>query len=218
MIAIPSTIPHIDVTHLRRALPTTPAAWLESGQRIAFDCAGVAFEQFRAADTRALYDIRNHPTVLPFMPSPEPLPYDRHLAWVETRLLAPGPDSPLVVIGRAGGVPAAFALLKPAPQDGALEIGVMVAGPWQRGTLAPRVGGAMFAIAARLFGAHTIVSHVHPGNKQALLLNEGCGLLPTGESQKPGEIMFRAPLADLLAPPAYRRWIERARVRVLAPD
>jgi RimJ/RimL family protein N-acetyltransferase len=200
------------------ALPTTIAGWLESGRRIAFDCGGVAVEQFRAADTGALYEIRNHPTVLPFMPSPEPLPYARHLHWVETQLLAAGPASPLLVIGRADGVPAGFALLKPTPQAGELEIGVMVAGPWQRGTVAPRTGGAMFAIAARLFGAHAIVSHVHPGNRQALLLNEGCGLKPTDASTKPGEIMFRAALADLLAPPAYRRWIDRSRLRVLAPD
>ncbi|WP_306397148.1 GNAT family N-acetyltransferase [Telluria beijingensis] len=198
-------------------MPTTIAAWLAAGQRIAFECGGVAFEQFKGADTEALYAIRNHSTVLPFMPSPEPMPYERHLAWVESQLLAPSPGSPLVVIGRADGVPAAFALLKPTPWAGVLEIGVMVAGVWQRGTVAPRVGGAMFAIAARLFGAHTIVSHVHPGNRQALLLNQGCGLLPTDESQKPGEIMFRAALADLLAPPAYRRWIDRSRLRVL-PD
>jgi hypothetical protein len=76
----------------------------------------------------------------------------------------------------------------------------------------------MFAIAARLFGAHTIVSHVHAGNRQALQLNAGCGLLATDESTKPGEIMFRAALADLLAPPAYRRWIDRSRLRILAPD
>lgn len=196
-------------------MPTTIGAWLDGGQRIAFDCGGVAFEQFQAPDTEALYEIRNHPTVLPFMPSPEPLPWARHLAWVEAQLLAPGPDSPLVVIGRAEGAAAGFALLKPTPREGVLEIGVMVAGRWQRGTVAPRVGGAMFAIAARLFGAHTIVSHVHPGNEQALLLNKGCGLLPTDESQKPGEIMFRATLADLLAPPAYRRWIDRSRLRVL---
>ena len=74
----------------------------------------------------------------------------------------------------------------------------------------------MFAGAAGLFGAHTSVSHVHPSNQGALLLNQGCGLLPTDESQKPGEIMFRAALADLLAPPAYRRWIDRSRLRVLA--
>ena len=198
-------------------LPTTIAGWLESGRRIAFDCGGVAFEQFRAADTGALYEIRNHPTVLPFMPSPEPLPYARHLAWVEAQLLVAGPASPLVVIGRAGGVPAAFALLKPTPHAGVLEVGVMATGPWQRSTVAPGACGAMSTVAGRLFGAHTIVTHANAGNRASLLLNERCGLERTNDSVKPGEIMFRVALDDLLTP-AFRRWIGRARLRVLPPD
>ena len=43
---------------------------------------GLELAQFTAADTQALYDVRNHQSVRSFMANAEPLAWDRHVAWV----------------------------------------------------------------------------------------------------------------------------------------
>lgn len=190
--------------------PLTLEAWLRLGHRLAFKCGDVAFTQFDAADTMDLHDIRNHPSVRPFMPSAEPVPLERHREWVRSQLLEVHERSPLVLIGRAAGEPVAFGLLKPCAEAGVLEagvleVGVLVAAPWQRGLLPTRLGVALFTIAARMYGAHTLVSHVKHTHRQALRLNQGAGLLPAGASDKPGETCFRTPVAAVLSTPLYRR-------------
>jgi RimJ/RimL family protein N-acetyltransferase len=179
--------------------------WLRLGHRLAFSCGEVAFTQFEAADTMALHDIRNHPSVRPFMPSPEPVPLERHREWVRAQLLEVHAQSPLVLVGRASGEPVAFGLLKPTADADALEVGVMVKAPWQRGLLPTRLGVALFSIAARVFGTRTLVSHVKHSHDQALRLNRGAGLLPAETSGKPGETCFRTPIGRLLSTPLYRR-------------
>lgn len=188
--------------------------WLRRGSRIDFTCGDVTFGQFAAADTMALYQVRNDPTVRPFMPSPEPLPLDRHREWVRTQLLAVQAESPLVLIGRAAGEPVACGLLKPAGEADALEIGVLVAGARQRGPLPLLLGVALFAIADRVFGARTLVSHVHRGHRTAQRLNQAVGLMPVDGSGKPGETRFRTPLASALATPVARRCARELVIRL----
>ena len=195
----------------------TLEAWLRLGSRIHFTCGDVTFGQFAAADTMALYQIRNDPTVRPFMPSPEPLALDRHQEWARSRLVAVHAESPLVLVGRAAGEPVACGLLKPTGEAGVLEIGVLVAGARQRGPLPLRLGVALFAIADRVLGAHTLVSHVHRGHRTALRLNEAVGLVPVAGSVKPGETRFRTPLASLLATPVSRRCGRELVIRVSRP-
>ena len=165
----------------------------------------------------ALYQVRNDPTVRPFMPSPEPLALDLHQAWARSRLLAVHAESPLVLIGRAAGEPVACGLLKPTGEADALEIGVLVAGARQRGALPLLLGAALFAIADRVFGARTLVSHVHRGNRAALRLNKTVGLVPAAGSVKPGETRFRTPLAILLATPVSRRCARELVIRISRP-
>lgn len=187
------------------ASPMTPGEWHRRGHRLAFGVGDAEFAQFGAADSAALYEIRNHPTVRPFMPSPDPVPVERHDAWVRSNLIDTHDKSPLIVIGRASGQPVAFGLLKPTAEAGVLEVGVLVAGAWQRGTLPPRLGAALFTIAARIFGTHTLVSYVNHGHAQALRLNRGAGLLAEAQSDKPGETAFRTPMSVALSTPIYRR-------------
>jgi hypothetical protein len=195
-------------------LPVELEAWLRLGHRLAFTCGEVGFKQFGAADTMDLYRIRNHPTVRPFMPSPEPMPYERHQDWVRAHLLEIHAGSPLVLIGRAGAEPAAFGILKPTAEPGALEVGVIVAGTRQGSTLSPRLGVALFTIAHEVFGAHALVSHVHHGHRTALRLNQGAGLLPADGSDKPGETSFRTPIAVALSTPLYRRCARELAIHV----
>jgi RimJ/RimL family protein N-acetyltransferase len=198
-------------------LPMPLEDWLRGGSRLAFACGDVAFEQFAAADTMALYQVRNDPSVRPFMPSPDPLPFERHEEWVRSQLLETHAASPLVLIGRAAGEPVACGLLKPAGEAGTLEIGVLVAGARQRGPLPLLLGVALFTIADHVFGAHTLISHVHRGHRTALRLNQAVGLNPVAGSGKPGETRFRAALASALATPVYRRCARDLVIRVNHP-
>jgi RimJ/RimL family protein N-acetyltransferase len=198
-------------------LPLELEAWLRLGHRLAFTCGDVEFEQFGAADTMDLYRVRNDPSVRPFMPSPEPLPLARHRDWVRSHLLDVHAGSPLVLVGRAAGEAVAFGLLKPTAEAGVLEIGVIVAGPRQHGPVPLRLGAALFTIAARVFGAHTLVSHVHHGHRTALRLNRAVGLIPDDGSAKPGETLFRTPMSAALSTPVYRRCARQLVIHIERP-
>lgn len=189
-------------------------AWHNLGHQIAFSLGNIDFEQFRASDTGALYEIRNHSTVRPFMPSPEPLPFERHLEWVNAQLINKHEKSPLVMIGRMAGQPAGFGVIKPTGEPGVLEIGVIIAGERQRTLLPARVGTALFTIAAKIFGAHTLVSHVSHQHEQALRLNQGAGLIPKTSSKKSGETLFRTPTSVALSTPLYVRCVRGLEIHV----
>jgi len=175
------------------------------------------FGQFCASDSDALYEIRNHSTVRTFMPSPEPLPRDRHLDWVGSKLLNKDSDTPLLIVGRVNKQPVGFGVLKPTSVSGVLEVGVIVAGDWQRTFLPIRLGAAMFAISAQLFGTHTLVSYVNRNHSQALRLNRAAGLIPEDSSNKSGEVFFRTPIITLLSTPVYRRCIRGLTIYIKKP-
>ncbi len=165
---------------------------------------------------QALYEIRNDPTVRPFMPSPEPLALDRHLAWVHNQLLVPGLSSPLILIGRtAACVPVGFGLLKPSAQTGALEVGAMLAGDWQRSGLAPRLIAGLISIAGQFFGASTLLTHVNRAHEKALRFNRGWGLLEV-PSDKNGEHRLQAPITQVLKTPLYQRCARDLRIEISA--
>jgi len=193
-------------------------SWLRQGQGLTLSIGAVGFAQFgcRDDDAQALHAIRNHASVRPFMPTPEPLPLARHLAWVADQLLQPGPSSPLILIGRAPATqePLGFGLLKPvAEAAGMLEVGAMVVGPWQRSPLPTRLVAALVAVARQLFGAETLQTHVNSAHAQALRFNRGWGLqeMPSG---KPGELCLSGPIAEVLATPLYRRCVRGLRIGI----
>lgn len=184
--------------------------WLHGEQVLTLRTFDVRFEQFDGAapagDTQALYEIRNHATVRPFMPSPEPLALARHVAWVQDQLLVPGPSSPLILIGRtATRAPIGFGLLKPSAKIGAFEVGAMLVGDWQRSGLAPRLVAGLASIAAQLFDADMLLTHVHPAHERALRFNRAWGLMDAPSSDKAGELRLEAPITQLLQTPLYRR-------------
>ena len=189
------------------SFPVDLELWHQLGDRIGFTIGDARFAQFAASDTDALFEIRNHPTVTPFMPSSQAIPYERHVEWVKSTLLAPGKDTPLILIGRVAGQPIGFGILKPTGEAGTLEIGVIVAGMAQRNSLPLKLGAALITLAAQLFGARTLVSYVNQKHNDALRLNSGAGLIRTESSAKPGEFFFRTPIEIAASTPLYRRCV-----------
>jgi RimJ/RimL family protein N-acetyltransferase len=205
LLNAPAAVPVIPSPNFDLEFPVALELWHRAGSRISFAIGDVCFTQFDAADADALFGIRNDPTVIPFMPGAQAIPYQRHLDWVSTTLLQKNSNTPLILLGRAAGQAIGFGLLKPTAEAGVLEIGVIIAGAWQRTSLPPRLGGALIAAAAQLFGAHTLVSYVNQQHGHALRLNSGAGLLQAPASDKAGEHYFRTPVSALTATPIYRR-------------
>jgi RimJ/RimL family protein N-acetyltransferase len=185
--------------------PVDLRLWHTLGYEIGFQTSHVEFNQFSENDSRALYEIRNHSSVRPFMPSSDILPFESHLNWVASQLLNPHKDSPLLLIGYHDSKPIGFGILKPTTDSRVLEAGVIVIEEWQHNSLPISVGAALLTIAAKAFGADTLVSYVNENHKQALRLNKGVGLIPGEISSKLGEIFFQAPISILLSTSIYRR-------------
>ncbi|MTW14128.1 hypothetical protein GM658_26285 [Pseudoduganella eburnea] len=80
--------------------------------------------------------------------------------------------------------------------------------------LPPRLGCALIALAAQLFGADTLVSYVNPRHGHALRLNGGAGLQLAARSDKPGEQCFRTRLDALVSTPFYRRCTRGLQIRL----
>jgi len=170
------------------------------------------FRQFAAEDTRALYCIRNHPSVRGYLPDPSLIPYAAHRAWVQKELLE-GRNLCLFLV-REAGQPIGFALLKRCSPD-TLEIGVMIREA-DRHPLVPVYAGALMLYWAfcRL-GATWVVSYpVHP---RALALNQYFGPEEVA-SDRPGKIKLRLHRDVGLADPNYRRVFGRIQGRMVVEE
>jgi len=205
LLNAPAAVPVIPNSNFNLEFPVDLELWHRAGSRISFAIGDACFTQFEAGDADALFSVRNDPTVIPFMPGGQPIPYQRHLDWVKATLLDKNSATPLILLGRAAGCAIGFGILKPTAEAGVLEIGVIIAGEWQRTSLPPRLGAALIAAATQLFGAHTLVSYVNQQHGHALRLNSGAGLVQAAASDKPGEHYFRTPASALTATPIYRR-------------
>lgn len=205
LLNAPVAVPVILSPNLEIDFPVGLELWHRRGARISFTIGEASFTQFDAADADALFAIRNDPSVLPFMPGAQAIPYQRHLDWVRSTLLDKNSSTPLILLGRAAGQAIGFGILKPTAEAKTLEIGVIIAGEWQRTSLPPRLGGALIALAGQLFGADTLVSYVNQQHAHALRLNSGAGLQQAASSDKAGEHYFRTPVSVLASTPIYRR-------------
>jgi hypothetical protein len=188
-------------------IPVSVEAWHHSGFQISFNLGDVIFEQFRSKDINALYEIRNHSTVRPFMPSADALPIDQHIKWVKSNVLSITSLTPLILVGRIEGQPVGFGVIKPTSESGTIEIGVIVCGVWQRSALPVRLGAALLAIAAQIFAAQTLLSTVSHQHDTALRLNRGVGFILSDSFLKPGEAFFRTPTIVAISTPIYKRCI-----------
>lgn len=184
-----------------------PAWHATSGARLSVRSGALALRQFAPDDTRALYDIRNHPTVRGFMPDPAPLAYAAHSAWVAAHLVKG--SAYLVFLIRVADEPVGFALLKRLDARGEqAEIGLMLRDAAVHGGVAGRAAVIMAWLAANQYGVTEIVTYAHPAHARALALNRQIGLVDA-PSDKAGEYCFRAPTSTVLNNPRVRRIMAR---------
>lgn len=186
-------------------MPVNLGSWHMMGYEIGFQTSQVEFRQFSIDDSSVLYEIRNHPSVRPFMPSPDPISYESHLSWVTSQLINSHQSSPLLFIGYHNSKSVGFGILKPTTDPWVLEIGVIVIEEWQRHILPTSIAAALLTVATQAFGAESLVSYVNKNHHQALRLNQGFGLTRSETSSKPGEFFFKTPTHVLLSTSIYRR-------------
>jgi len=180
------------------------AEWHEGAWRLAFRLGAVRFTSFVEADVTALLTVRNDAGVRPFMPTPVPVAPEEHLAWVRANLLTITAATPLLVLGRHGGKPVGFGVVKPTREHAVLELGVMVVENWQRGLLPARLALALVVIAKELLGARELLTHVRPAHLQAMRFNRAWGLEEV-PSSKPGEMCLQGRCDAVLSTTMGRR-------------
>ncbi len=147
---------------------------------------GLELAQFTAADTQALYDVRNHQSVRSFMANAEPLAWDRHVAWVQDNLLSGGKI--LLMMVRVNGEAVGFTLLKLFDADTG-EIGVVVREAPRHRLVAAEAGAATLHLGFEVIGFARLLSYVVPSHAHALDFNRrggGCEI----DSDKPGMRAF----------------------------
>ena len=156
--------------------------------------------RFTAADTRALWEIRNHDTVLPFLSDPRPIEYAAHEAWVRANLVdATRLD---LFMARRRSETLGFSLLRPVDET-TREIGLMFREP-ERYPLA--IFNAAFGTvhyACAVLGV-TLTSWVIPGHEKAFSLNQAFGAVEI-PSSKPGMKQFHMTPETCLANETYRK-------------
>lgn len=175
---------------------------------------GVELARFTDADTRDLYEIRNHPSVRSFMANPAPLEFEAHRQWTRAHLL--GGDDLLLFIVRVRGAPRGFSLLKRLSADTA-EIGLMLRDATRHPVVATTAAVATVYCAFELLGYAALVSWALPDHPRALAINRAFGGVEV-PSQKSGMLQFQATREQCLGNENYRRLKARLgpRIRVTA--
>ena len=165
---------------------------------------------FEASDARALYTIRNHPSVLPYMTSPTAIPYRSHVAWVKQHLIDRH-DIVLFMI-RLRGRPIGLSLLRPVGDE--TEIGLMVREP-EKYPFVP-VYGAVTTLhyAFTVLGLDAVVSYALEMHDRAHAMSLAFGAEEV-ESDKPGQMKFRLRRAVGLADATYRKYLGRLERRMV---
>lgn len=160
--------------------------------------------EFALADARTLFDLRNHPSVLAFMPCREPLVFTSHIQWVTQNLIPGGPLRLFII--RNAGHPIGFTVLKRV-DDTCFEIGVVFAEAPQHPGLAAQTAALMLHLCFSHFNAALVMTFVNAKHVRAVALNRGLG--DEVPSTKPHELCFKAPREKLLNNPRYQRIMAR---------
>jgi RimJ/RimL family protein N-acetyltransferase len=170
----------------------------------------VALARFTEADTRDLYDIRNHESVRAFMANPAPLEFEAHRRWTRAHLLAS--EDLLLLLVRVRGAARGFSLLKRLSPDTA-EVGLMLRDATRHPVIASTAAVATVYCAFELLGYASLVSWARPDHPRALSINQAFGGIEV-PSQKPGMLQFQASREQCLGNANYRRVLERIRPRL----
>ncbi len=166
--------------------------------------------RFTAADRRALFRIRNHPTVRFRLPNPAPISYRSHLAWVREHLRER--SDYLLFLVRWKGEAIGFSLLRRVA-DGTVEIGVMFqeADRWPLQICQASVLTIYWAF--EVLKMDRMVSYAVSGHERALAINQAFGgrLVP---SDRPGKILLEMTREEGLGNRNYQKLLARMRGRL----
>ena len=160
--------------------------------------------EFALPDARTLLDLRNHPSVLAFMPSQTPLLLAAHVQWVTQNLKPGGPLRIFIV--RQEGRPIGFTVLKGIDET-SFEIGVVFPDAAHYPGLPAQTAALMLHLCFDQLHAAVVITFVNTQHGQAIALNRGLG--EEVPSAKANELCFKAPREKLLANPRYRRIMAR---------
>lgn len=166
--------------------------------------ASVELLEFAHTDARTLFDLRNHPSVLAFMPSREPLVFASHSQWVAQNLFPGGPLRLFIV--RNANLPIGFTVCKRV-DDTCFEIGVIFTEAPQHPGLAAQTAALMLHLCFSHLNAALVMTFVNVRHERAIALNRGLG--DEVPSTKPNELCFNAPREKLLNNPRYQRIMAR---------
>jgi RimJ/RimL family protein N-acetyltransferase len=170
--------------------------------------AGLTLSQFKAADIRELYVIRNHPSVRQHMTSSKPIPYRQHVSWCAENLLNRADPSPLLLMVRRGGQKRAAGLTQLRIKNDQAEIGVIFKEPQRHRFEAGIATVATLHMAFCELGLQSLISYVIPSHTAALEFNRAFGATQI-DSDKPGMIKLFLPRDVCLRNDHYRKVIER---------
>ncbi len=181
---------------------------MAAGLRISIGSLKLA--QFTPGDARALYTIRNHPSVRIGLAKPEPLPYKSHVVWVRENL-GEGSDHLLFLV-RWNGAAVGFTLLRYLG-GGTVEIGVMFREADRYPLQVSLATAATIHCAFECLGMERMVSYPNAGNARALAINRAFGGHLV-ESDRPGTAKLEMTRDEALANESYRRLLTRIRDRM----
>lgn len=153
------------------------------GERVvqAMDSCGLAVREAGAGDARFAWELANDATVRSMSYSPEPIPWDTHVAWFERRLAA---SDRCTFVGELDGVP--VGQVRFDVEGTTAEIGVSVAAR-HRGR---HLGALLYAHgsgrALSLASVDRVLGFIRPDNQPSVRACEAAGFLPEGEATRGG--------------------------------
>lgn len=171
--------------------------------------ANVRLTPFAAGDTRALWEIRNHPTVLPWMSNPEPIAYAAHERWVQEHLL--DERRQLLWMARHRDELFGFTLLRPAG-EGVREIGAMFRDPERHPLAVFHAGFGTLYYAISVMGT-ALTTYFVPGHTRARHFDTAFGAWEI-ESDRPGQSRLFMTPEVCLASERYQRFLRRLAGRI----
>ncbi len=168
--------------------------------------------QFTPEDTPALYQIRNHDSVRPFMNDSAPFAYEAHESWVKKNLID-GHDLLILLVRLRDEAPIGFTLLKRQNEDTA-EIGVIFKEAAQHPVVPFVATVATLHLAFCHLNLASLFSYVLPTHERALALNRSLGMTEI-ESDKPGELKMRMTREGCLANANYLKVFNRMKAKLV---
>ncbi|GJL81466.1 MAG: hypothetical protein DHS20C01_11000 [marine bacterium B5-7] len=180
------------------------------GESIRIEAGPLRLREFRIADTKALFDIRNHHSVRSGMRDASEITMDAHQRYVEEVILK-SRDQWLFIVSN-DGVDVGIALLRDIVANTA-EIGIMVIDPPHHRREAYFASQMICRFAFDKLGLERLISKVPQGNDSALAYNLKSGFV----IERPADDTYHYLLLEVgryYAHPTHRRFHQRWPVRI----